>query len=488
MSEGQSSFAPSQNCMRQIRFVPTFTGWQQAARAALAEGVAPGEIDWVEINTAQSSLDLFAELAAGTASSASAESARRVPRLFLEAARRVACHRSPRRWPLLYALLYRLTHDEPHLLDIVSDPEVNLLLRMDKAVRHDVHKMRAFVRFREVPYGIGTWFVAWFEPEHQIVELNAPFFVDRFASMRWSILTPHRCAHWDLHDLTFSPAEPRSSVPDDDAAEELWRTYYAHIFNPARVKVHAMQAEMPKRYWKNLPEATLIPSLVREAPARVAQMIAKSAAIQTSNDDWHPAPVPRTSDLRKVRDAACHCTACPLYKNATQTVFGEGPRDAGIVFVGEQPGDQEDLQGKPFVGPAGQLLDRALEETGIDRKCVYVTNAVKHFKWEPRGKRRLHQTPISRDIAACRPWLEAELALIKPKVLVCLGATAAKSILGPSARVTRDRGRIIESPFCPCTILTVHPSSLLRAPDEESRRANYALFVKDLRKVADAAR
>ena len=479
---------PSQNCMRQIQFLPTFTGWQRAARTALADAVAPGQIDWREAGSDQSSLDFSAETApSASAEPSAAAPAHRVPRYFIETARRVACHRSPTRWTLLYALLYRLTHGEPHLLEIVSDPEVNLFLRMDKAVRHDVHKMRAFVRFREVRNENGTWFVAWFEPQHHIVALNAPFFVDRFASMRWSILTPDRCAHWDLQRLSFSPGESRGSVPNEDAAEELWRTYYAHIFNPARLKVHAMQTEMPKRYWKNLPEATLIPSLVREAPARVEQMIAKSAATQTSNDEWHPAPVPHTSDLRKVRDAACRCTACPLYKNATQTVFGEGPRHAEIMFVGEQPGDQEDLQGKPFVGPAGQLLDRALEETGIDRKTVYVTNAVKHFKWEPRGKRRLHQTPTSRDIAACRPWLEAELALIKPKVLVCLGATAAKTILGPSARVTRDRGRILESPFCQCTILTVHPSSLLRAPDEESRRANYALFVKDLRKVAEAA-
>jgi DNA polymerase len=217
-------------------------------------------------------------------------------------------------------------------------------------------------------------------------------------------------------------------------------------------------------------------------------MIAKSGVHRSIDDEWHPAPVPATSDLRRLRDAARKCTACPLYKNATQTVFGEGPKNAQIVFVGEQPGDQEDLQGKPFIGPAGQLFDRALEEAGIDRQIVYVTNAVKHFKWEPRGKRRLHKTPTSRDIAACRPWLEAELALIKPTVLACLGATAAKAILGPAARVTRDRGRIVETPFCSCTIPTVHPSSLLRAPDEKSRRANYALFVQDLRVIAAAVR
>jgi DNA polymerase len=197
----------------------------------------------------------------------------------------------------------------------------------------------------------------------------------------------------------------------------------------------------------------------------------------------HP---PATRDIRKLRTAAADCSACPLYKNATQTVFGEGPRRAAAVFVGEQPGDQEDLQGRPFVGPTGKLLDRALAEAGIDRREVYVTNAVKHFKWEPRGKKRLHQKPNSREIAACRPWLDAELAAIRPTVVVCLGATAAQSILGPGARVLRDRGRNFESAAAVKTIVTVHPASLLRAPDEESRRANYALFVADLRVAAKA--
>jgi DNA polymerase len=208
-----------------------------------------------------------------------------------------------------------------------------------------------------------------------------------------------------------------------------------------------MQAEMPKKYWKNLPEAAVIPALLEEAPRRVEAMIAKSEAKRTDQLDWHPAEPPATKDLRKLAAAAAGCTACPLYKNATQTVFGEGPRGAQVIFVGEQPGDQEDLQGKPFVGPAGQLLDRALVEAGIDRSVVYVTNSVKHFKWEPRGKRRLHQTPKLARHRACKPWLEAEIAAIQPKLLVALGSTAAKTIVGPAARVTRDRGQIISTPI-----------------------------------------
>jgi len=203
--------------------------------------------------------------------------------------------------------------------------------------------------------------------------------------------------------------------------------------------------------------------------------------------DWPPAPVPDSSSLSVVAKAARSCTACPLYRHATQTVFGEGPKGATLMLLGEQPGDQEDLAGKPFVGPAGKLLDRALEEAGIDRTQVYVTNTVKHFKWEPRGKRRIHKKPNSREIAACRPWLEAELRLVRPKLLVCLGATAAQSVFGPSFRVTRDRGKVLESELAPKVLATVHPSSLLRQPDEESRAREYALFVADLRTALKAS-
>src|SRR2546422_7833412 len=208
----------------------------------------------------------------------------------------------------------------------------------------------------------------------------------------------------------------------------------------------------------------------------------------TKTDEYaRPATPPDTSSLTEVRDASRQCTACHLYKRATQTVFGEGPKGAPIMLVGEQPGDYEDVAGKPFVGPAGKIMARAHEESGIDRTKVYVTNAVKHFKWEPRGKRRIHQKPNSREIAACRPWLEAELRLVKPKLLVCLGATAAHAIFGPSFRVTRERGKVLSSKLAPRVLATVHPSSLLRQPDETSREREYKHFVTDLRAALRAA-
>lgn len=212
---------------------------------------------------------------------------------------------------------------------------------------------------------------------------------------------------------------------------------------------------------------------------------------ESSNADLTPArssnadltPGGRAS-LKAVREAAKGCRACDLYKRGMQTVFGERPARAQVMLVGEQPGDADDLAGHSFVGPAGKLLDRALAEAGIDRMTVYLTNVVKHFKWEPRGKRRIHAKPNSTEVAACRPWLETEIALVKPRVLVCLGATAAQALLGRDFQVTRQRGTFVPSALAPRVTATVHPSSILRAPDEESRRAERRLFVRDLKRAA----
>jgi DNA polymerase len=197
-----------------------------------------------------------------------------------------------------------------------------------------------------------------------------------------------------------------------------------------------------------------------------------------------PDPAPPDATTEELRQAAAECTACPLYQNATQTVFGEGPPDARIMLIGEQPGDAEDIAGHPFVGPAGKLLDRCLDAAGIDRSRVWVTNIVKHFKWVPRGTRRIHSKPGSVEIAACLPWLEAEIRAVAPLVVVALGATAAQGLFGKAFRVTRDRGRFVSSPFAAYALATVHPSALLRAPDEETRDRETARFIDDLRKAA----
>lgn len=205
----------------------------------------------------------------------------------------------------------------------------------------------------------------------------------------------------------------------------------------------------------------------------------RSRSVETAAQFIPPRPT-----IDKLQAAAAGCTACPLWKTGTQTVFGEGSRHAKVIFVGEQPGNDEDLAGKPFVGSAGKLLDKALAEAGISRDHVYLTNVVKHFKWEPKGKRRIHKKPNSREIAACRPWLEAELAVLKPEVLVCLGATAAQALLGRDFRVSERRGEFVESELAAHVVATVHPSSILRSPDDETRREEMRRFVEDLRKVA----
>ena len=209
---------------------------------------------------------------------------------------------------------------------------------------------------------------------------------------------------------------------------------------------------------------------------------------KSESDSAAAALIPPRASLTKLREIAAGCRACPLWKRGTQTVFGEGPRGAEVILIGEQPGNDEDLQGRPFVGPAGKLLDRALDEAGIDRKKVYVTNVVKHFKWEPRGKRRIHKKPNGREIVACRPWLDAEIAAVKPKVIVCLGASAAQALLGTRFRVSRQRGEFVDSPLALHVTATVHPSSILRAPDDKTRRVERERFIEDLKKIARAIR
>ncbi|HEX8340028.1 MAG TPA: UdgX family uracil-DNA binding protein [Tepidisphaeraceae bacterium] len=467
--------------MHQLTIEPTFTAWRDAARLLLHHDVPPQQIDWHDTRAAPA-LPL-----SGLALPLDPPSKphHRVPPRFLEQAQTVAHHRDPRRWSILYRTLHRLTHGEPQLLSIASDDDVRDLEVMAKAVHRDRHKMTAFVRFKRVERDAEPHYVAWYKPAHYVVPLAAPHFRDRYAAMRWSILTADECVHWDGNDLRFTPGVARDAAPADDELETLWLQYYGSIFNPARIKLGAMRKEMPVRYWPQLPETRIIPDLLQAAPARVAEMVARSQALATEMD---MTDVPQTNSIKILREAACACTRCPLYKPATQTVFGEGPDDADVVFVGEQPGDGEDRAGKPFVGPAGRLLDEVLEEVGIDRKRVYVTNAVKHFKFEPRGTRRIHVKPNAREIAACNVWVTKELEIIKPSVLVLLGATAAQALVGRQFRITQQRGEIFESAWSPWTMATFHPSALLRVPDEAARQEMRAHFTADLTQVSKKLR
>jgi DNA polymerase len=447
-----------------------FEGWREAARALALVGAAPEEVVWQIVGAEE---DLFGAPAPAPPAPAGLFS---VSRAFVALARQVVCHRDNERFALLYALLVRL-RERPDALDDKADPLVHRLEGMARAVRRDIHKMHAFLRFREVEAGEGPRFVAWFEPEHHIVRVAAGFFVGRFATMRWSILTPELSLHWDGGTLREGPGASKADAPSGDPVEEVWKTYYRSIFNPARVKIGAMLKEMPKKYWKNMPETALVPELIKGAQARESDMAAASAVKVGDNAE---------KSWASVRAEARHCTRCELYKCGTQTVFGEGPLDARILFVGEQPGDREDVEGRPFVGPAGRLFDRALADAGVDRAATYVTNAVKHFKFVQRGRRRIHDKPNGGEIAACRWWLQQELALIRPPLVVALGATAARALFGKVVTISSLRGRGHALPEGGEAWVTVHPSFLLRVRDD--KEAEYARFVGDLRRIGERAK
>lgn len=337
-------------------------------------------------------------------------------------------------------------------------------------------------------------FVAWFEPDHHIVARVAPFFQRRFTDMDWLIATPRGSAAWDGARLAID-GTPCNKPDLADDADELWRTYYASIFNPARLKVKAMQAEMPKKYWRNLPEAELIPGLIANAEASLQAMARKAASeplpyhhrIQEAAARAPQPEPPRAGTLAALRQEAAGCTRCPLHQRATQTVCGEGPDQADVMVVGEQPGDREDLAGRPFVGPAGQVFDAALAAAGIDRASLYLTNAVKHFKYEPRGKRRIHQKPNMGEVQHCRWWLSREVELVQPRLIVAMGATALFALTDMRRTLEEVRGAPITMADGRMLFVTVHPSYLLRIPDEGRKTEELARFHRDLGAVGRLA-
>ncbi|QEG40952.1 UdgX family uracil-DNA binding protein [Roseimaritima ulvae] len=463
----------------QFVHVETYEQWRRQARELLVAGVPPRDVHFSTVDEQPSLFDTATTLPASDEIPKAKEALKlNVPKAFLALAETVACHRDPRRWEILYRAVWRLTHGEPQLLQISIDDDTHALQQMHKAVTRDVHKMKAFVRFRKV-HDASTQadsYVAWHRPDHRIVRLAAPFFARRFRGMCWTILTPHESVCWDQHQLRYGDGVPADEAPQGDALEELWKTYYASIFNPARVKVAMMKREMPVRHWPTMPETELIADLLAEAPTRVSGMIDRREGFEQTAAHF----MPEERTLESLQTAAEGCRACDLHRCASRTVFGEGPSTARLVIVGEQPGDQEDLSGKPFVGPAGQLLDQALSQAGLNRQQVYVTNVVKHFKFTTRGKRRLHAKPNSREIFACRPWLEAELAAVQPQAIVCLGVTPAQALLGRDFRLTQNRGRILHTEWSRRTVATWHPAAILRMPDPARSAQMQSQLVDDL--------
>ncbi|MCQ0968864.1 UdgX family uracil-DNA binding protein (plasmid) [Paracoccus sp. TK19116] len=404
----------------------------------------------------------------------------------------VICHSDPESRALAYRALSRHQNDRGAIAN-PADPLTDKLHDMAKSVRRDIHKMHAFVRFRELEAeGERRSFAAWFEPTHWSVERGTPFFAKRFGDMDWLIATPQATAIFKDGALRFAPPpETRPDLPDD-ASEALWGTYFRNIFNPARVKISAMKSEMPVKYWKNLPETRLIPEMLADAEGRVERMRAamptdppkRSAKIL---ERLAAAPMPDMPDsLEEAGQAARACTRCHLCEAATQTVWGEGDPDARLMIVGEQPGDHEDLQGRPFVGPAGTLLREIMADAGVGP--VWLTNAVKHFKFQPRGKRRMHQSPDRTEIEHCQWWLGLERRFIQPQLTVALGASAAYALTGNARPLTPRRGTIETARDGGPVLISWHPSYLLRLRDAAQAEDARGQLRADLsRAVAEAA-
>ena len=513
--------------MKRLLLEPDFEAWRAAARDALRAGFRPEDIDLQDASV-PSALTLALELEEDPRGTPLPHP--KVSAAFLEAAKLASVHRDPERWNLLYRILYRLQSD-PDLLKVETDDDVSRLVQLEAQVRRDLHKMHAFVRFRKVlepgdaaerpvvvdePVLVGAGaetgehhllletptpfgpvqseieqcappllipdeecehFIAWYQPDHRILPLAAPFFAERFSIMRWTILTPDASVSWNpvSKQLVFAPGVPRESAPAEDELETLWRSYYSSIYNPARLNPGAMKSEMPVRYWKNLPEISTLPNLITRSKTRVAEMVAKQQNQPTAEPF-----VPAIHSLQAIVKALPACKGCDLYCHATQVVPGRGASRAALMLVGEQPGDQEDKQGEPFVGPAGAVLDRVLDDLRISRNEVFTTNAVKHFKFVTRGKLRLHQAPRMSEIVACRPWLLAEIDAVKPKVVLCLGASASKSLLGGTFALMRDHGKNLSTPYADKVIATIHPSAVLRARDDTSRHQLRQFLADDL--------
>jgi uracil-DNA glycosylase family protein len=418
-----------------------WTGWRRATRAFVLAGVAPSELRWAVGGTSDAVPDANGSFTLSSTLVALAAQAFQV--------------REMERFALLYTLVWRAHHGELTVSD-ADDPDLRIVRRWALAVRADAHRMRTLIRFARVTMDDRPHFLGWYQPDYFVLESNARMLARRDLANGFTIVTPDGSAHRDQGGLRFGSG--LQNPGDDETLLAWWESHYKTILQAAH-------------FGGGLPEAEELDEDPRplDLPAIGPVVLAESQTGATG-------PLARE---------ARGCERCSLHAPATQTVFGEGPRDATVLFVGEQPGDQEDLIGRPFVGPAGQLLDTALEEAGIDRRRIAITNAVKHFKFTPRGRRRIHQSPSPQEIDICRFWLDAERTALNPTLLVLLGGSAGRAVLGRPVAVTRERGRPFKLPDGSTAFLTVHPSYLLRQPDEASRAREYEAFVRDLRTVRE---
>lgn len=504
---------------RRVRMPDAQDAWLLAAERLVAKGRAPETLDLVPEGLAQ--LGLFEEPGQEALGAVNAPSGNFDDRLrcghrrskrpvvalgvaqadFRRLLRRLLAAEVDDRHALAYRLWWRLVRGEAALLDDPLDPDVRRAREVETAVRRDAHKTKAFVRFRFLlERGV---YVAFHRPDHRVLPLVRAFFVDRFGSQRFSILTPQESLHWDGRSARLGPGAPAHSAPSDDALEALWLTYYASTFNPARVKPKAMRKEMPVRHWRTLPETALIPGLLREAPARVERMVAAQRSVGVSTLPASDEAGEGRTEVRSIVDlsaALAQCDACPRrcsgarpVERSARAVPGEGPVAPRLILVGEQPGDAEDTALRPFIGPAGEVLTRALAAAGLAREEVWLTNAVRHFHFTAPGPGplpkppRLHQRPSAAVIERCRPWLELELELLAPAPVLCLGATAAFSVLGRRVPVEASRGRDRLGLGGRLARVTYHPSAALRAATSADAHRIRAALAEDIAALSDCS-
>jgi probable DNA metabolism protein len=445
----------------------SWSDWRTKARQLLAEKVLPQNIHWKCEEFEFSFGEEFRPWPITREFT--------LPREFIETAMSVSAYRDDSTWDLLYRIAWRILYEDRNLLEITIDPQVRELMARRHSVGRDIHKMHAFVRFREIKNEEDSVFMAWHRPDHRILRLAIPFFKDRFNGMNWAIMTEDESVAWDKKELTFLPGIGKVELPPDEK-EELWKTYYSSIFNPARVKVNMMKKEMAVRYWDTMPETQLISSLLDEASNRVKKFEEANPMMK---------PIQYVSSLFELHEAMKKCQSCGICAQSLGPVAGVGPVDAKLAIIGEQPGEQEDLGQVPFIGPAGQELARALEKVQIERRDIYLTNAVKGFKWQKGSIERKHLSADSKEISACRPWLQNELNLIKPKILVCLGRVAAQSVVGKLIKLDDVRGRFFATPLCEKTIVLPHPAAILRIEDPDEQELARQRFWSEMQMVKD---
>lgn len=493
--------------MTRLVEVVNFSQWRNEARRLLSDGVPPDAVQWrrhdegdlfgsalLEQDDAQdgsgdekhmSGIARHSPVLANGNADDRAEAVQ-VSRELMSLLQQAACFRADDRWSFLYKVMWRWVLGE-HDVASAADVDGSRLHAMAKAVHREEHKMHAYLRFRERAETEGPpRFVAWFEPAHDVLPQVAGHFARRMGYASWMIGTPQGTMLWDGRKLHAGPPVMRGAADIDDDGEALWLTYYRSTFNPARLNAKAMQGHIPLRYWKNLPEGKLVPGLISNA-ATGARQTGQAQEVGARSGTTIAVTPERAVPEREEPSTLDQCRRCELWRNATQGVPGTGPENSRIMLVGEQPGDQEDLAGMPFIGPAGQLLDRALQQAALERRDVYVTNAVKHFKWEPQGKRRLHKTPGQREINACRYWLEQEIATVRPQIIVALGSTALKSVLQDAKASLTER---LGAPFQKDGVWIVavyHPSYVLRVPGEDAKARAFAAMVDGLKAARQLA-